>query len=87
MNDRKHIGSQALQQLVKNSNNIITGLDEVAAHHVDADAHYGHACMSRYVSIPIIRLSAYHFGVDHRDYPSFTSLAKILSTSIFVSNN
>ena len=63
-------------------------MDEVAAQHVDADAivHYGHACMSLYVSIPINRLLAY-FGVDHRDYPSFTSLAKRLSTSIFVSNN
>ena len=31
-------------------------MDEVAAQHVDADAmvHYGHACMSLYVSVPII---------------------------------
>ena len=30
-------------------------VDEVAAQHVDADAivHYGHACMSLYVSIPL----------------------------------
>ena len=65
-------------------------MDEVAAQHVDADAmvHYGHACMSLYVSAPMIpRLFDLFFGVEHRDYPLYMSLAKRLSMSTFVSNN
>ena len=64
-------------------------MDEVAAQHVDADAivHYGHACMSSYVSIPknlsLIWFDLF-FLVEHRDYPLSMSLEKRLSTSIFV---
>ena len=38
-------------------------MDEVAAQHVDADAmvHYGHACMSLYVSVPIILVYLAYF--------------------------
>ena len=44
-------------------------VDEVAAQHIDADAmvHYGHACMSLYVSIPIIlRLFGLFWGRTSR---------------------
>ena len=44
-------------------------MDEVAAQHVDADVmvHYGHACMSLYVSVPIIpRLFGLFWGRTSR---------------------